>query len=228
MPETIVSHLPAILAVAAAVIITVGSAYWSRVALPRQIDDAYRASLHALAAAVETKDSGTLGHARRVADYAVAIARDMGVPAAEIRRIERSALLRDIGKVNVPHSLLNKTEALTVEEFEIIKGHSKIGSDLVKQVPFLAMCADLIVHHHEKWDGSGYPAGLRGEDIPLGSRILAVANDFDAMVSDRPYHQAVPAIVAAQLIKDGAGESYDPAVVESFGRIVEKEELKAA
>jgi HD-GYP domain-containing protein (c-di-GMP phosphodiesterase class II) len=228
MPENIVSHLPAIFAIAAAVIITVGSAYWSRVALPRQIDDAYRASLHALAAAVETKDSGTLGHARRVADYAVAIARDMGVHAAEVRRIERSALLRDIGKVNIPHSLLNKMEALTAEEFDIIKGHSKIGSDLVMQVPFLAMCADLIIHHHEKWDGTGYPDGLEGEEIPLGSRILAVANDFDAMASDRPYHKAVPPIVAVQLIKDGSGESYDPAVVDSFIRIAEKEEQKAA
>jgi putative nucleotidyltransferase with HDIG domain len=215
--------MPALIALGVVGMITVGSAYWSRLALPRQMDQAYRASLHALAAAVETKDSGTVGHARRVADYAVAIARDMGLPSSELQKIEHAALLRDIGKVNIPHSLLNKTEALTEEEFDTIKSHAKIGSEIVLQTPFLARCANIIIHHHERWDGSGYPSGLQEEDIPLASRILSVANDYDAMISDRPYHKALPESTAARIIKEGAGASFDPAVVEAFLRILEKE-----
>jgi putative nucleotidyltransferase with HDIG domain len=217
------SYIPALVALGVVGMITAGSAYWSRLALPKQMDQAYRASLHALAAAVETKDSGTVGHARRVADYAVAVARDMGLPAAELQRIEHAALLRDIGKVNIPHSLLNKTEALTQDEFETIKSHAKIGSEIVLQTPFLARCADIIAHHHERWDGSGYPAGLEGQGIPLASRILSVANDYDAMIRDRPYHRALPQSEAARIIKEGAGVSFDPAVVETFLRILEKE-----
>ncbi|MDO8585865.1 MAG: HD-GYP domain-containing protein [Armatimonadota bacterium] len=223
MDNHIVVDLPAIVAIIAAAMITIGSAYWSRMALPRQIDQAYRASLHALAAAVETKDSGTVGHARRVADYSVAIGRELGLSPAELQRIEHAALLRDIGKVNIPHSLLNKSEALTEEEFDIIKSHSKIGADIASQTPFLARCADIITHHHERWDGSGYPAALQGEDIPLSARIVAVANDYDAMTSDRPYHKALRGPAAARIIREGAAEAYDPAVVDMFLRILEKE-----
>lgn len=214
---------PAIIAIVAALLITIGSAYWSRVALPRQMDQAYRSSLHALAAAVETKDSGSVGHARRVADHAVAMAREMGLSSNELQRIEHAALLRDIGKVNVSHALLNKVDALTPDEFEIIKSHARTGGEIVSQTPFLARCAEIIAHHHEKWDGSGYPDGLRGEDIPLASRILAVANDYDAMIIDRPYHRALPTSAAARIIKEGAAVAYDPAVVETFLRILEKE-----
>jgi len=223
MDNHLVLNISAIVALVAAAMITIGSAYWSRVALPRQIDDAYRASLHALAAAVETKDSGTVGHARRVAEYSVAIGREMGLSPAELQRIEHAALLRDIGKVNIPHSVLNKTEALTEEEFEIIKGHSKIGADIVSQTPFLSRCADIVTHHHERWDGAGYPAGLQGEDIPLAARIVAVANDYDAMISDRPYHKALRAGAVARIISEGAAVAYDPAVVDVFLRILEKE-----
>lgn len=226
--EHLIGDLPAIAAVAAAALVTAGSAYWSRVALPKQMDRAYRASLHALAAAVEAKDSATEGHARRVADYAVKIARDMGQTGVELQRIEHAALLRDVGKVNIPHSLLNKSEHLTAEEFERIQSHVKIGSDIVSQSPFLARCADIILHHHERWDGSGYPDGLEGEDIPLGARILAVADDFDAMTSDRPYHSAQGRHESIRAIQDEAGTRYDPAVVESFLRALEKEESNAA
>ncbi|MDO8682320.1 MAG: HD-GYP domain-containing protein [Armatimonadota bacterium] len=223
MHDGITSNLPAIIAIVAAVLVTIGSAYWSRVALPRQIDQAYRASLHALAAAVETKDSETVGHARHVADHAVAVAKDMGLPRRELQRIEYAALLRDIGKVNIQHSLLNKTEALSEEEFDRVKSHAKIGADMVSQVPFLERCADIVLHHHERWDGSGYPDGQQGEDISLGARILAVADDYDAITSNRPYHQALSHESAVRAIEDGAGSEYDPAVVSSFLTILERE-----
>jgi len=228
MNENVTSNLPAIIAIAAAALITIGSAYLSRVALPRQIDRAYRASLSALAAAVETKDSETVGHARRVADYAVAIARDLGYPPDQMQQIEHSALLRDIGKVNVPHSVLNKAEALTPEEFERVKSHVQTGADMVSQAPFLARCAEIILHHHERCDGSGYPDGLRAEEIPLGARIVAVADDYDAMTSDRPYHKALPPETAIQIIRQGTGTLYDPVVAKSFLKVVGREGLAAA
>jgi putative nucleotidyltransferase with HDIG domain len=223
--EAILPHLSAIIAIAAAVLITVGSAYWSRVALPRQIDRAYRASLYALAAAVETKDSSAAGHAKRVADYAVAIARDIGVSSGELQRIEHSALLRDIGKVNLASSALNKAEPLTAEEFELIKSHVSLGADMVSQAPFLERCANIILHHHERWNGSGYPDGLSEEEIPLGARIVAVADDYEAMTSDRPYHEALPRSQAIEIVKEGSGTKYDPSVVEAFLRIIERERL---
>jgi len=188
------------------------------------MDRAYRASLYALAAAVEAKDSASVGHARRGADHAVSMARDMGLPSDELQRIEHSALLRDIGKVDIPHSLLNKTDALTVKEFERIKSHIITGADMAKQTPFLARCAEIILRHHERWDGSGYPDGLQGEEIPLGARILAVADDYDAMISDRPYHRAMSNEEALAAIRNGSGTSYDPAVVASFVGILSKEE----
>jgi HD-GYP domain-containing protein (c-di-GMP phosphodiesterase class II) len=226
--ESFFSNYPAIIAVGTATITTIGCAYWSRVALPRQIDRAYRASLYALAAAVEAKDSTSVGHAKRVADHALAIGRNMALSKRELQRIEHAALLRDIGKVDIPHWLLNKPEPLSQDEFDRIKAHARTGSEMALAAPFLARCSEIILHHHEHWNGSGYPDGLKGEDIPLGSRIVAVADDYDAMVSDRPYHKALPTAVAAGYIRDGAGVEYDPAVVESFLSILEKEEIFSA
>jgi len=204
-------------------IITVGSAYYSWRYLPRKMAEAYRKSLDTIAAVVETKDSGTIGHARRVAEHAVAVARELGVRGPELVRIERAAVLRDIGKVNLPHRLLNKRDPLTEEEWKKLKSHSQLGAEIVSAIPFLADTAELIRHHHEAWDGSGYPDGLAGEQIPLGSRILAIATDFDAAISDRPYHQARPVSVALEEIRKGSGTRYDPKIVDVFLRVVERE-----
>lgn len=204
-------------AVIAAVAISISgfSLYVSRVVLPAKMKRAYLRSITALAAAVETKDSGTLGHAQRVADLTKAMARRMGMSGNDLDRIEYAALLRDIGKANIPQAILNKTGPLTDEEWTIVKDHAAQGAEMVGNVPFLADCADLIRHHHECWDGSGYPDGLKGEEIPLESRILALASDYDAMISTRPYHPAPLTVEQAiKEIRAGSGTRYDPAVVD--------------
>lgn len=213
---------PQAIGVGVAGLITFICLYISYVVLPKQMERAYQDALNTLAAAVETKDSGTIGHARRVASYARAVAERLGVKGKELRRIEYAALLRDIGKVNVPHRVLNKSGPLTPEEWDILQSHSTLGASMVAEVPFLADTAELVRHHHENWDGSGYPDGLAGQDIPLGSRILAVATDYDAMVSERPYHQAMPKEQAASEIKEAVGHKYDPEVVEVFLDVIDR------
>lgn len=212
---------PVIAAVALALAITLGSWYYSIIYQPRRMQKAYKKALYALAAAVETRDSGTIGHAERVAEYALAVADALGINRKERLRIEYAALLRDIGKVNVPASLLNKSTALEDDEWEKVKAHSKLGADIVGSVPFLSFLEDLIKHHHECWDGSGYPDGLAGEEIPLGSRILAVTTDYDAITSERPYHEPQPPEVAIEQIKRGRGAKYDPQVVDVFLSVLE-------
>ena len=224
MAEAISLWTPGVIAaVIFAVLITILSWYYSSVYQPRKMERAYKRSLYTLAAAVETRDSGTIGHAERVADYAVAVADLLGIKKRERLRIEYAALLRDIGKVNVPASLLNKRTKLEPDEWEKVKAHVNAGADIVSAVPFLSFLSDLILHHHECWDGSGYPDGLAGNEIPLGSRILAVTTDYDAIISDRPYHESQPREVAVGEIKAGRGTKYDPAVVDAFLRILESQ-----
>ncbi len=198
----------------AAISVSLLSLYVSRVYLPAKMKSAYLKSITVLAAAVETKDAGTIGHAQRVAETTKAIARALGMSGKELERIEYAALLRDIGKAVVPHAVLNKSDPLTVQEWGIVKSHSKLGAEMVAAVPFLADCANLVLHHHEYWDGTGYPDGLKGEDIPLGSRILAVTSDYDALISDRPYHRDEPMKPeeAIKAIEEGSGSKYDPMV----------------
>lgn len=208
-----------------ALFISLLSVYVSRRYLPMKMRDAYRKSITALAAAVETKDSGTVGHAQRVARLSIDVARRFGVNGKELDRIEYAALLRDIGKVMVPQSVLNKTGPLTEEDWEVVRSHSILGAEMVESVPFLSHTARYIRHHHEYWDGSGYPDGLAGDEIPLGSRILALASDYDAMVSERPYHsRPMNQAEATDEIRRGSGSKYDPAVVDVFLNVVAAEE----
>lgn len=209
-----------IVAMSISAIVTLGSYYYSAFYQPRKMEKAYKKALYSLAAAVETRDSGTIGHAERVADYAVAVAKELGVNRSECLRIEYAALLRDIGKVRVPASLLNKKTKLSPEEWEKVKSHSIYGAEMVGAVPFLAFLSDLILHHHECWDGSGYPDGIAGEDIPLGARILALTTDYDALTSERPYHTPQPPETALEEIKRGSGTRYDPKVVEAFIKVL--------
>lgn len=205
-----------ILIVLFAVSITVLSVYVSRIYLPRKIKRAYVKSITALAAAVETRDSGTVGHAQRVAEITVNVARRLGITGKDLERIEYAALLMDIGKASVPQALLNKREPFEPEEWEVVQSHSRLGAEMVSEVPFLADIADYVLHHHEYWDGTGYPEGLAGEQIPLASRILSVAADYDAMVSERPYHPPMSVSQAIEEIRKYSGIKYDPAVVEIF------------
>lgn len=213
---------PGVLAIVGVLLtITVFSIYFSRVYLPAKIKEAYLRSITVLAAAVETKDSGTVGHAQRVARMAVEVARRLGMSPEELDRIEYAALLRDIGKAIVPQSVLTKSGQLDPEEWETLQSHSRLGEQMAAAVPFLAHTAPYIRHHHEYWDGSGYPDGLRGDEIPLGSRILAVASDYDALVSDRPYYPRPmnPDEALAEIL-GGSGTRYDPAVTEAFAAVV--------
>ncbi len=210
-----------IIVVAIAMLIFALSFYASCIYWPMKIKEAYRKSITALAAAVETKDSGTVGHAQRVAELTVEVAKRLGVTGRELEQIEYAALLRDIGKANVPQKLLNKTEPLLPEEWAVLQSHSQKGAEMVAAVPFLADSAELILHHHEYWNGSGYPEGLREEQIPLGSRILAVASDYDAMITERPYHETgMTPEEAMEEIRRCSGEKYDPGVVEVFLQVV--------
>src|SRR5204863_7037587 len=153
---------------------------------------------------------------RRVKLYAGALARGLGMSENEIQGVKTAALLHDIGKLAVPEHILSKPGPLTPEEFQKIRAHPKVGADIVSSVPFPYPVAPLILSHHERWDGKGYPAGLKGEEIPLGARILAVVDYFDALMSERPYHIAMSFDAAIGLLKQEANKALDPRIVQTF------------
>ena len=181
-----------------------------------QIERSYEDTLEALGAAIDLRDSQTAGHSRRVAAYSTKIARDLGATESELKIITMGAWLHDIGKLATPDAILLKPGALTQEEWRIMQRHVEIGYDLVKRIPFLAYAAEIILTHHERWDGSGYPRGLKGAAIPLGARIFAVADTVDAMTSDRPYRPALSFEEAHEEIRRGSGTRYDSHVAEAF------------
>ncbi len=178
-------------------------------------------AVYALAAAVDAKDHYTYGHSRKVNIYAVVLAEALGLPSDEVSRISTSALLHDIGKIGVPDSILNKKGELDDEEWEAIKSHPRLGANIVGNVHDLAPCVGSILYHHEKWDGSGYPEGLSGKAIPLGARILSVADAFAAMASARPYREALGDDQALERLRQGAGTQFDPELVALFVEEVE-------
>ena len=173
-------------------------------------------AVYALAAAVDAKDHYTYGHSRKVNTYAVVLAEALGLPSDEVSRISTSALLHDIGKIGIPDSILNKKGELDPEEWEAIKTHPRLGANIVGNVHDLAPCVGNILYHHEKWDGTGYPEGLKGKSIPLGARILSVADAFAAMASARPYREALADEQALDRLRQGAGTQFDPELVELF------------
>ena len=178
-------------------------------------------AVYALAAAVEARDPYVYGHSRKVNAYAVALAEAIGLPPDEVSRISTAALLHDIGKIAIPDSILNKKGKLRPEDWEVIKSHPRLGASIVANVPSLVPCGDGILYHHERWDGTGYPEGLKGEAIPLDARILAIADAFDAMVSTRPYRGAYPHDKALEALRKGAGTEFDPKLVGVFIGLVE-------
>ncbi len=183
-------------------------------------------TLQALVSAVDAKDSYTARHSIAVTDYAVAIARRLGLPAEQITDVERAGLLHDIGKIGTPESILLKPEKLTDEEFSVMTEHSAMSGHIVEAVPFLAGLTPVIRGHHERWDGSGYPDGLAGERIPLLARVLAVADAFDAMTSERPYRTPISVEVARAELVRCAGSQFDPAVVEALLAALDAGEVK--
>jgi len=178
-------------------------------------------AVYALAAAVDVKDHYTYGHSRKVNTYAVVLAEAMGLPSGEVSRISTSALLHDIGKIGIPDRILNKKGGLDDDEWENIKSHPRLGASIVGNVPDLAPCVGNILYHHERWDGTGYPEGLRGKSIPIGARILAIADSFAAMASARPYREALSDMEALERLRHGSGSQFDPELLGVFIEEVE-------
>jgi putative nucleotidyltransferase with HDIG domain len=181
-----------------------------------QLEQSYDDTLEALGGALDLKDAETEGHSKRVTAYTIAIAKAIKVDPALLPQIARAAFLHDIGKMAIPDMILRKPGPLTPEEREIMRTHCEIGYNMVTRIPFLREAAEIVLSHQEYFDGTGYPRGLKGEQIPLGSRIFAVADALDAMISDRPYRKALPVSHAREEIQRCAGTQFDPAVVEVF------------
>ena len=194
----------------------------------REMADLHLATIEALAVAIDAKDQTSQSHIRRVQLYASALARELGMSENDIQGVKTAALLHDIGKLAVPEHILSKPGRLTPEEFMKIRAHPKIGADIVSSVPFPYPVAPLIMSHHERWDGKGYPAGLKGEDIPLGARILSVVDYFDALLADRPYHKALSFEGAIGLLQQEAGRGLDPQVVDTFIELLPALQAEAA
>src|SRR5579863_8142695 len=182
----------------------------------QDLEQSYDYTLEALGGALDAKDAETEGHCQRVTAFTITIARAMGVEKGLLRHIARGAFLHDIGKMGVPDSILTKPGPLTVEEREVMRRHCDIGFAVLERIPFLKEAAEIVLSHQECYDGSGYPRGLKGEQIPLGARIFAVADTLDAMISDRPYRKALPISAAREEIKKYSGKQFDPRVVEVF------------
>ncbi len=182
----------------------------------RQVSDLHLATIEALALAIDAKDQTAQSHIRRVQVYAAGIARALGMTDNEIQGVKTAALLHDIGKLAVPEHILSKPGPLTQEEFQKIRIHPQVGAEIISGVPFPYPVAPLILSHHERWDGKGYPGGLKGDEIPLGARILSVVDYFDALMSERPYHKAMNLDSALGLLQQESGKALDPRVVQTF------------
>jgi len=185
-----------------------------------QIDRLYHSTVETLAMAIDAKDDVTHSHVRRVQAYAAALAEELKVnDALTLKAIEAAALLHDTGKLAIPERILNKPGGLTAAEFEQMKQHVEIGANILSLVDFPYPVVPIVRCHHENWDGSGYPAGVSGTDIPIGARILSVVDCFDALTSDRPYRRAMTSEAAVAILLDRRGKMYDPDVVDAFIRI---------
>ena len=191
----------------------------------QELAEAYDTTLEGWAKALELRDKETEGHSRRVTETTVAVARAMEIPEDEVEHIRRGAILHDIGKMGIPDEILRKDGSLTEEEREIIRKHPETAYKLLEQIPFLKEALDIPFCHHEKWDGSGYPRGLKEREIPLSARIFAVADVWDALLSDRPYRKGWAKGQVAEYLINESGKHFDPRVVNKFLSLVEKGEI---
>ncbi|HEY1986042.1 MAG TPA: HD domain-containing phosphohydrolase [Terracidiphilus sp.] len=183
------------------------------------LEHSYDITLEALGDALDLKDSETEGHSKRVTAYTIALARAMGISPAEIKVIARGAFLHDIGKMAIPDEILRKPSSLTPEEQEVMREHCTRGFHILRKIPFLSEASEIVFSHQEHFDGTGYPTGLRGGEIPIGARIFAIADTLDAITSDRPYRRASSFDAARQEILRCSGTQFDPSVVEVFLKI---------
>jgi putative two-component system response regulator len=194
-------------------------------AAARALQESYRTTVRALAAALDLRDDDTGAHAVRVTALALQLAKVVAPELAADQELEFGFLLHDIGKIGVPDAIVLKPGPLEPEEFEHMKGHVTLGERIVAEVPYLrGIAADVIHSHHERWDGSGYPSGLRGEQIPLAARIFSVVDTFDAITNDRPYRAAQPSEHALREIDNGAGTQFDADIAQAFIHHMRREE----
>jgi putative nucleotidyltransferase with HDIG domain len=183
------------------------------------LENAYRSTLQALTAALETRDAETHGHSERVVTFSLRLGREYGLDGAQMKALEFGSLLHDIGKIGVPDAILRKPAKLTDEEWVRMREHPLHGQQILRGIRFLEGAARVVAQHHEKWDGSGYPLGLKAEEIDICARIFSVADAFDAITSDRVYRQGRSYNAAAQELDEWANRQFDPKVVEAFHRV---------
>jgi HD-GYP domain-containing protein (c-di-GMP phosphodiesterase class II) len=186
-----------------------------------ELERNYLSTIQALAGALEASDQYTHDHAQDVAKWAIEVGRRLGMDGRELRDLELGAVFHDIGKIAIPNEILNKPGKLTDAEFEVMKTHTIIGERIIAPISFLERVRPIVRHEHERWDGRGYPDGVAGEDIPLGSRIIFVCDAYHAITSTRPYRKAQPHDVAREVLVENAGTQFDPAVVQVFLDVIE-------
>ena len=193
------------------------------------LESAYRSTLKALTAALETRDAETHGHSERVVTFSLRLGREYGLSGSEMRALEFGSLLHDIGKIGVPDAILRKPAKLTDEEWVRMREHPRHGQQILRGIKFLEGAARVVAQHHEKWDGSGYPLGLKAEEIDVCARIFAVADAFDAIISDRVYREGRSYEAAARELDEWSNRQFDPKVVEAFHRVPKEdwEELRS-
>nr|WP_300003615.1 HD-GYP domain-containing protein [Tissierella sp.] len=177
-------------------------------------------TIQSLSKALDAKDSYTSGHASRVEEYSVKLAKEYGLSLGEIENIKTAAILHDIGKIGIVDDILNKNGKLTDEEFQKIKEHPSVGADIIGEISFLKDVSKIIRHHHERYDGKGYPQGLKGDEIPIESSILSIADSYDAMTSNRPYRGALTRMEALREINKNAGTQFHPILAKKFIYII--------
>lgn len=187
------------------------------------LENAYRSTLRALTAALETRDAETHGHSERVVTFSLRLGREYGLSGPEMKALEFGSLLHDIGKIGVPDAILRKPAKLTDEEWVLMREHPLHGQQILRGIKFLEGAARVVAQHHEKWDGSGYPLGLKAEEIDICARIFSVADAFDAITSDRVYRQGRSYQAAAEELDAWIGRQFDPKVVEAFHRVPQED-----
>jgi diguanylate cyclase (GGDEF)-like protein len=190
-----------------------------------RVDQSLLESIYAFAKTIEAKDNYTSEHAENMVAIVTEIGKRLNLSDNTIETLKHAAVLHDLGKVGIPDSILHKRKSLTKKEYEIIKTHPQIGSEIIRPVHFLKDLAPIILYHHERFDGLGYSEGLKGKEIPLGARIIAVADAYQALISDRPYRKAHSEKEALKIIREGSGSQFDPEIVDSFMVIVENKNM---
>ncbi|OGO44076.1 MAG: hypothetical protein A2137_04300 [Chloroflexi bacterium RBG_16_58_8] len=184
--------------------------------LHQTVLEAYTSTITALAAAIDAKDPYTRGHSQRVMEYTLLAGTYLSISNEDMETLEYAAILHDVGKIAVDSQILNKPGSLNVAEWEIIREHPVVGANIIKSVPFLEKAGALVLCHHERFDGQGYPNSIRGEEIPIGARIIAVADAFDTMTTDRAYRQALPVDYAVKELNNCSGSQFCPMAVKAF------------